>query len=128
MANHISAPTDKILDLLSTFSSLRSNNRILVNQMRGTLDELRELRWRLRTHSQYPLHSSEATTEPDLSKRFGLTRRESQVARLLAQGRSNQAIARELKISSHTARHHTQKILSKLEVHSRAEAGAKLRG
>jgi hypothetical protein len=28
----------------------------------------------------------------------------------------------------HTARHHTQRILSKLEVHSRGEAGAKLRG
>jgi DNA-binding NarL/FixJ family response regulator len=50
---------------------------------------------------------------------MGLTRREAQVARLLARGRSNQAIAQELNISAHTARHHTQRILSKLEVHSR---------
>jgi DNA-binding NarL/FixJ family response regulator len=57
-----------------------------------------------------------------------LTRREAEVAELLSQGRSNQAIARALNISEHTARHHTQRILSKLEVHSRGEAGAKLRG
>jgi DNA-binding CsgD family transcriptional regulator len=33
-----------------------------------------------------------------------------------------------LGISAHTARHHTQRVLAKLKVHSRAEAGAKLRG
>jgi DNA-binding NarL/FixJ family response regulator len=126
--NHISAPTDRILDLLSTFSSLRSNNRILVNQIRGTMDELRELRGRLRTQNQYLPQSEGASGDGDLGKRFGLTRREAQVAQLLAQGRSNLAIARDLRISSHTARHHTQKVLSKLEVHSRAEAGAKIRG
>ncbi|HZN99276.1 MAG TPA: LuxR C-terminal-related transcriptional regulator, partial [Gemmatimonadales bacterium] len=59
--------------------------------------------------------------------RFGLTQREEQVAILLAHGRSNQTIARELQISVHTARHHTQRILSKLQVHSRGEAGAKIR-
>jgi DNA-binding CsgD family transcriptional regulator len=60
-------------------------------------------------------------------QQFGLTQREAQVARLLSQGRSNQAIARDLEISEHTARHHTQRILAKLEVHSRGEAGAKIR-
>ena len=47
---------------------------------------------------------------------------------LLAQGRSNVAIAKTLGISTHTARHHTQRVLAKMRVHSRAEAGAKLRG
>jgi DNA-binding NarL/FixJ family response regulator len=62
-----------------------------------------------------------------LQTRYGLTRREVQVAGLLAQGRSNSGIAQDLRISAHTARHHTQRILSKLEVHSRGEAGAKIR-
>jgi DNA-binding NarL/FixJ family response regulator len=66
--------------------------------------------------------------QDSLIRHFGLTRREAQVATLLSQGRSNQAIARELNISEHTARHHTQRILAKLEVHSRGEAGAKIRG
>jgi DNA-binding NarL/FixJ family response regulator len=121
-------PAEQIMDLLSRFSSLSNNNPHLLNEIRGTIDELRELRGKL-------LSSNPVTQEPDgqsqlqdLRQRFGLTRREVQVAKLLALGRSNQAIARELKISSHTARHHTQRILSKLEVHSRAEAGAKLRG
>jgi DNA-binding NarL/FixJ family response regulator len=92
------------------------------------MDELRELRGRLRSQNQYSPQGNGASSEVDLGKRFGLTRREVQVARLLAQGRSNLAIARELRISSHTARHHTQKVLSKLEVHSRSEAGAKIRG
>jgi DNA-binding NarL/FixJ family response regulator len=121
-------PAEQIMDLLSRFSSLSNNNQHLLNEIRGTIDELRELRGKL-------LSSNPVTQEPDgqsqlqdLRQRFGLTRREVEVAKLLALGRSNQAIARELKISSHTARHHTQRILSKLEVHSRAEAGAKLRG
>ncbi len=121
--------TDRVRDLLSSFSALRSSNRNLVAQLRGSLHELREHRRRLKQQ-----HVLEISAEPhignqsDLSKRFGLTRREAEVAELLSQGRSNQAIARELEISEHTARHHTQRILSKLEVHSRGEAGAKLRG
>lgn len=59
---------------------------------------------------------------------YGLTERESDVARLLAEGRRNWAIATELGISPHTARHHTQRVLAKLGVHSRAEAVARLRG
>jgi DNA-binding CsgD family transcriptional regulator len=50
------------------------------------------------------------------------------VAAMLAQGRSNSAIAAALRISTHTARHHTQRVLAKLGVHSRAQAGAKVRG
>jgi len=121
--------TDRLRDLLSSFSALRSNNRNLVAQLRGSIYELREHRRRLK--QQHVLEISpdrHTTTQSDLCKEFGLTRREAEVAELLSQGRSNQAIARELKISEHTARHHTQRILSKLEVHSRGEAGAKLRG
>jgi DNA-binding NarL/FixJ family response regulator len=120
-------PAKKIMDLLSRFSNLRDNNQQLVSEIRGSIHQLRELKGRLLSQNAQSSEPNGDGRQEDLSKRFGLTRREVQVAKLLAEGRSNQAIARELKISSHTARHHTQRVLSKLEVHSRAEAGAKLR-
>ncbi len=120
---------NKLIELLSSFSSLRSNNRLLVDQIRGSIGELRHLRETLRDKQvklSLPVSDGKSRAHP-LKERFGLTRREIEVAKLLAQGQSNQAIARELNISAHTARHHTQRILAKLEVHSRGEAGAKIR-
>ncbi len=61
-----------------------------------------------------------------LFSQFGLTPGESRVAQLLADGARNAAIAAELGISEHTARRHTERILSKLGAHSRAEAAARL--
>lgn len=55
-----------------------------------------------------------------LQEHFGLTPRETEVALLLAEGRSNDAIAETLVISPHTARHHVQKVLRKLGVASRS--------
>lgn len=51
-----------------------------------------------------------------------LTAREREVLMLLARGLDNQAIARELHLSAHTARTHVGNILRKLGVHSRADA------
>ncbi len=119
----------KLADLLTSFSHLRRNNRALVQTLQGSLHQLRELRSNLRKrHGSGVRSGTDTARESMLAERFSLTRREVQVANLLAQGLSNQAIARELKISAHTARHHTQRVLSKLEVHSRGEAGAKIRG
>jgi DNA-binding NarL/FixJ family response regulator len=53
---------------------------------------------------------------------FELTRREGEVLRLLAEGFDQKAIARELSISAKTVSTHIQRILTKLGVHSRAEA------
>jgi DNA-binding NarL/FixJ family response regulator len=120
---------DRLFDLLSSFSNLRRDNHALVGQIRGSINRLRELRLELsKRHSPEVPSSHDGRTEAMLSSRFGLTQREEEVARLLARGKSNQAIARELNISVHTARHHTQRVLDKLEVHSRGEAGAKIRG
>jgi DNA-binding CsgD family transcriptional regulator len=63
----------------------------------------------------------------DLRKRFTLTAREAEIALLLAAGRSNAQIARTLTISAHTARHHTERVLTKLGVRSRAEVGPRIR-
>ncbi|HEU4700426.1 MAG TPA: helix-turn-helix transcriptional regulator [Gemmatimonadales bacterium] len=68
-----------------------------------------------------------AIQPPDLA-RYRLTEREREVAELLALGRSNDAVARALGISRHTARHHTESVFAKLGVRSRAEAGAVVRG
>jgi len=53
-----------------------------------------------------------------------LTTRESEVLRLLAQGLRQDDIARELEISPATVGTHIQRILSKLDVHSRTQAVA----
>lgn len=60
-------------------------------------------------------------TDAALRDRFGLTPAEARVARLLAEGRRNDDVARLLFISPHTARRHTERILHKMHVHSRAE-------
>lgn len=69
-----------------------------------------------------------AVTDALLRERLGLTPKEVEVVRLLAEGRSNAAIATALCISPHTARHHTERIMAKLGVRSRAEVGPRLRG
>ena len=55
---------------------------------------------------------------------FGLTAREVEILRLLAQGTSNQEIGDDLFISPRTAGTHVANILGKLGVHSRAAAAA----
>lgn len=58
-------------------------------------------------------------SDEELRERFGLTRKEVGVARLLAEGMTNTELADALTISPHTARHHTESVLSKLSVPSR---------
>jgi DNA-binding CsgD family transcriptional regulator len=70
-----------------------------------------------------------ALSDDTLRARFGLTRGEGRVLRLLVEGKSNADIAKALFISPHTARTHVKTILSKLNVRSRAAATARvLRG
>jgi len=54
-----------------------------------------------------------------------LTTRETEILRHLAVGLGTSAIARELSISLATVRNHAQRILAKLEVHSRLAAVAR---
>ena len=53
-----------------------------------------------------------------------LTRRESEILDLLAQGLSNKQIAAQLVISQNTVKNHVRNILEKLRLRSRAEAAA----
>ncbi|HEX8385019.1 MAG TPA: LuxR C-terminal-related transcriptional regulator [Rubricoccaceae bacterium] len=76
--------------------------------------------------------------EPDLAPRppsadevrarFGLTRREAEVAVLLAEGLRNGEVAERLFVSPRTVKRHVEGVLGKLDVPNRASVGAKLRG
>ncbi len=72
------------------------------------------------------LPEADPTSEQRLRERFGLTRKQCVVARLLVQGLRNDEIARRLCISTHTARHHTEQIKLKLAVESRAGIAARV--
>jgi DNA-binding NarL/FixJ family response regulator len=54
----------------------------------------------------------------------GLTEREVELLRLLAEGRSNKDIAQALALSENTVKYHIKNILQKLSVHNRTEAAA----
>ena len=62
-----------------------------------------------------------------LQESFSLTKRQAEVARLLALRYTNQEIADALAISPHTARHHTQAVLEAVAVSSRREVAEQLR-
>jgi DNA-binding NarL/FixJ family response regulator len=116
---------------VSTFTALRRDSQAILEQIRRSVTEMRALRARL---MQAPSGGiSNGSTRPGLPRtvhfqlQYGLTPREMQVAMLLAEGGSNEDVALALNVSPHTARHHTQHVLAKLGVHSRAQAGAKIR-
>jgi len=53
-----------------------------------------------------------------------LTKRETEVLRLLAAGRSNREVAERLVLSERTVEHHIASIYRKIGAHSRVEATA----
>ena len=66
--------------------------------------------------------SGVASASPSDDGQQGLTPREMQVLRLIADGSSNKSIAYDLDISEHTVKFHVNSIMGKLGVHSRTEA------
>ena len=68
--------------------------------------------------------SGAAPGDPDRSHQVPLTRRERQVAALVASGRTNRQIGRVLGISEKTAEVHLHHVMSKLDARSRAEVAA----
>jgi DNA-binding NarL/FixJ family response regulator len=62
-------------------------------------------------------------------RRIGdLTPRESEVLALVADGRSNTEIARELDLSLKTVQNHVSNVLAKLQVRDRTQAALRMRG
>jgi DNA-binding CsgD family transcriptional regulator len=71
-----------------------------------------------------PPDGPSADAEPEALAGLGLTAREIEVLRLVAEGRSNRQVADALFISAKTASVHVSNILAKLGVASRVEAAA----
>jgi DNA-binding response OmpR family regulator len=63
-----------------------------------------------------------------LKEKYSLTARQIEVVRLLGEGFTNAEIAAKLEMSYYTARNHTEQVLGKLGVSSRAAVGALLYG
>jgi DNA-binding NarL/FixJ family response regulator len=80
-----------------------------------------ELIARLRRLIERASARTDDTTAPGVAE---LTNRESEVLRLLAQGLNQEEIATHLEISPATVGTHIQRILNKLDVHSRTQAVA----
>jgi len=121
---------EQISALRTSGVELRRRRRSLIATLRASMDEMHSNRERLRRGSRLGTADASMPQPPArerLQRDYGLTPREAEVALLLAQGLANASIARRLDISPHTARHHTQRVLGKLGVHSRAAAAARLR-
>jgi DNA-binding NarL/FixJ family response regulator len=61
-------------------------------------------------------------------RRHDLTEREAEVLALIADGRSNAEIARELRISLKTVQNHVSHVLTKMQVRDRTQAALRIRG
>ena len=109
-------------------STLDEQRRAALTEMRASMRAIRQLSDTLAGLRQQP-SSADPRQARDrgalaLAERYGLSLRELEVALLLADGRSNVEIAAAVKVSTHTARHHTQHVLGKLGVRSRSRAAA----
>jgi len=67
-----------------------------------------------------------AIPDSELRLRYGFTAAEVRVARLVGEGKSNKRLAATLGVSEHTTRHHTERVLRKMGVHSRSEVASRL--
>lgn len=70
---------------------------------------------------------SSTTSNADIGKSFGLSKREMEVLVLIADGHSNQEIADKLFVSLNTIKTHLSNIFSKLNVQRRTQAVQKAR-
>jgi DNA-binding NarL/FixJ family response regulator len=94
-----------------------------IPQREDALPTARDARLLFRTgeHKSY-----RALAHDELAEQYGLTNRESQVARHLAVGLTNAEVASVLRISVHTVRRHVEHVLARLGVRRRSEVATKL--
>ena len=106
--------------LCISYSNVATSVRSRRSSLRHAADALlRLLLPALKVGVTMRLASDREVTADLTLARFGLTRREAQIARLLARRATNREIAEQLDVSPHTVRHHVESIFRKLGVHSR---------
>lgn len=96
-------------DFLHTIRSVVKGAKILPPPMTGSL------------FSQIVEHAIQSGKVGRLIESVRMTMREHEVIDLIAEGRSNKEIARELNIAVHTVKSHLHNILDKLALHTRLE-------
>ncbi len=94
----------------------------------GVVELMARINAHLRRSSAQPAAAGGGISDETLRERHGLTERQIEVARLLAQGHSNAEIGEALGITTLTARNHADQVLLKLGASTRARVGAILRG
>lgn len=106
------APPEQIINAVTATAGGES---VLSPQIAGKLlDHIRENSIPVTTTSQTAADSIRAT----------LTARELEIFRMLASGKTNQQIGRELQLSTNTVRNHIKSILDKLQLDNRIQAAA----
>ena len=86
----------------------------LINQLRRMTD--------LEENGTLSAQPSRSTEVKFVAEKTPLTRREAEVLRLMAEGKSNKAIGEQLFISEKTVKNHVSSILQKMEVDDRTQA------
>lgn len=100
--------TEAVVDVAETVRQAHRGERIHEeSEIEGALRRLRHRR------------DQDASVEQRLAR---LTPREMEILQSMARGRTSDAISKELRMSPHTLRTHTQNIITKLGVHSKLEA------
>lgn len=111
-------------------ATLRTGFEALTDSLGTTSTDVHRLSVRRASSTQDMSFAEEtptATPRPSRARRIaaaGLTAREYEVLGLMAQGRSNGAIARDLVISEGTVKQHVKHVLRKLQAANRSEATA----
>jgi len=96
-------------DFLRTIRSVAEGHKVLPPPLTGSL------------FSQIVEHAIQSGGADRLLKAVRMTKREHEVIALIAEGRSNKEIAKELHIAVHTVKSHVHNILEKLALHTRLE-------
>jgi DNA-binding CsgD family transcriptional regulator len=130
-AGRIAHATEQALELLAAYAAAPRALGVLIQReprelwLAGPRGRLRVRRLQAEGSAWHGLVLEERRHCPpsvEALKELGLTQREAQVLRLLACGKRNEQIARELEISPGTVRKHLEHVYAQLAVSSRSEA------
>jgi DNA-binding NarL/FixJ family response regulator len=83
-----------------------------------------EIRLQVGQHTTSKSLTTKSLTDRNAQSIGGLTRREIDVLKLVAEGHQNKVIAARLKLSEHTVKLHMHHIITKLGAHNRTQAAA----